>query len=73
MKLIHFWAAVDRLAATEAEKARALGLSERAFRDWKRKLPRSLLRIAQRPDIAAALARDAQECGEPVDDARGPT
>ncbi len=61
MKLIHFWEAVDRLAVTEAEKAKALGISERAFRDWKHSLPRSLQRIARHPELAAALAKDARE------------
>lgn len=61
MKLPHFWAAVEQLASTEAEQARALGLSERSFRYWKRQLPRHLLRIVERPDIAAALAQDARE------------
>lgn len=61
MKLIHFWAAVDRLAVTEAEKAKALGLSERAFRDWKRSVPRPLRRIVEHPELAAALAKDARE------------
>lgn len=61
MKLIHFWEAVDRLAETEAEKAKALGLSERAFRDWKRRLPIALRRLAERPELIDALAKDARE------------
>jgi hypothetical protein len=61
MKLIHFWEAVDGLAATEAEKAAVLGLKERQLRNWKRSLPRSLQRIISRPELIAALARDANE------------
>lgn len=62
MKLSHFWAAVDSLGKTEAQRADALDLSERGFRDWRNKdVPRLIRRIVENPALAEALAKDAEE------------
>lgn len=70
MKPINFWAAVDRLAKTDVEKAKALGISERTLRGWKQRLPIQLERIIAMPDVAEALAQDARAgcaCHQPAD------
>lgn len=54
--------AINALGATEAERAQALNLSERALRTWRNDgIPPSVLRLLRAPGVVAALAATPED------------
>lgn len=61
MDLSNFFAAVDGLGATEAERARALGISDRQLLTWRKGgVPRAVRFIAKNPNLLDGLRQDGQ-------------
>jgi hypothetical protein len=62
MALNSFFAAIDNLGATEVERARALGITDRQLLTWRKGgVPRVVKRLAQNPRLLDALRADGDE------------
>jgi len=62
MPLMNFMAAVDRLGATNSERAKRIRMTGRRLEQWKKKgPPRILFVLADNPDLLTALLEDARK------------
>ena len=65
MKLINFLAAVERLGATNTERAGKLDMTARRLEQWKNDdPPRLLMKLVRHPELVAALLDDAHEASK---------
>lgn len=62
MPLTNFQEMLRQLGPDDAERGKVLGVSERTVRLWRAKEPRIIRIIASNPDLASALAKDAEHC-----------
>lgn len=61
-----FFATIDRLGETNAERAKHLQMSDRSLENWKSgKIPRILRVLLNNPDLLSAIATDARKAKEP--------
>ena len=62
MQLVNFMAAVDRLGATNPERAKRIQMTGRRLQQWKKNGPPRLLRVlVSNPDLITALLEDSQD------------
>ncbi|MEI7538524.1 MAG: hypothetical protein WCJ76_14990 [Comamonadaceae bacterium] len=65
MLLMNFMAAVDRLGATNSERAKRIRMTGRRLEQWKKNgPPRLLLVLADNPDLLTALMADSRKEAE---------
>lgn len=64
MQLTNFQEILKQLGSNDIERARVLGVTERTVRLWRKNEPRIIRLIASRPDLARALAQDAETQAE---------
>jgi hypothetical protein len=56
-----FHAVLHQLGANDTERAERLGVTTRTLTNWRKSLPKHVIRLAQEPELLKALADDASE------------